>query len=301
MHRRTALVIVFVSAACYATLAVLAVLAYESGARPLPLLTWRFGIAAILMAGYLAVRRPSELLGGLRHIHRYAALSLTGYGAGSLCFFFALQHASASLVAVLLYTYPAMVSLAGVLLFGERFTTRTVAALALTFVGCALALGVSGPEVHAETVGVLLGLGAAAGYSAFTVLSSRLVGRSGRLVLMTYTFAIAAAGIAVVALIAGESLSPVGWPTRLWLLLGAIVVVPTFLAVVLYLQGVRVLGPSRAAIASTAEPVFTIALAVFVLGDRLEPGQLLGAALVVAGIVVAERSTAGHTEAVPPS
>ena len=72
------------------------------------------------------------------------------------------------------------------------------------------------------------------------------------------------------------------------MLLAAIVALPTFGAVVLYLEGIRGLGPSQAAIISTLEPLFTIALAAVVLGERLRPIQWAGAVLVVLGIVFAE-------------
>ena len=64
--------------------------------------------------------------------------------------------------------------------------------------------------------------------------------------------------------------------------------VPTFAAVVLYLQGIRGLGPSQAAVVSTLEPLFTIVLAWLVLGQHLSWLQLAGAALVLAGVVAAE-------------
>jgi drug/metabolite transporter (DMT)-like permease len=296
MHRRSAVIIVLVSAACFATLAVLAVLAYDSGARPLPLLTWRFAIAALLMATYLAVRRPGELTAGFKDVGRYAGLSLTGYGAASICFFFALSHAPASVVTILLYTYPAMVSVVAALLFKEPLSANRLCALALTFVGCALTVGAFDDRAQIALPGIALGLGAAAGYAAFTLLSSRLVGDRSRLVLMAYTFGLSALGIGAVTLLAGESLSPAGWSPRLWLLLAAIVALPTFAAVVLYLRGVRALGAPRAAIASTAEPIFTIALAAVVLGERLRPVQLLGALLVIAGIAAAEWPRTGGAD-----
>jgi len=288
MRRGAALAVVLASAACFATLGVLAVLAYGQGARPLPLLAWRFTLASVLMAGYLAWRRPGALAAHLRFLPRYAALSLSGYGAASICFFFALRHASASVVAVLLYTYPALVSLAAVVLHGERMTIRRALALGATFAGCALVVGLLDARAEVSPLGVLLGLGAAAGYAVFSVLSSRMVAGHGRLVMMTYTFGLSAIGVALVTVLSGESLSPADWSPTLWLLLAMIVAVPTFAAVVLYLQGLRVLGAPRAAIASTAEPVFTIALAAVALGERLTPVQALGALMVVAGIALAE-------------
>ena len=112
MRRGVAVLLVVASAACFGTVGVLTLLAYEHGARPLPILAWRFAIAAAAMAGYLALVRPSALRIRSGDLGRFALLSVTGYGAASLCFFFALQHASASVVAVLLYTYPALIAAA---------------------------------------------------------------------------------------------------------------------------------------------------------------------------------------------
>lgn len=289
MERRTALVAVVVSAACFGTLAVLTELAYAEGVGPLPLLTWRFALVSVLMALYLWVRQPRALIEGAADLPRYAALSLTGYGAASLCFFFALKFTSAPVVAVLLYTYPAIVSVLSAIAGKERFTRARALALVLTFAGCVFVVGVFDAEVRVSLTGVLLGLGAALGYSVFNLLSYTLVGRQRRLVVMTYTFGISAIATGIVTLLAGESLSVAGWSGTLWLLLAAIVLVPTFIAVVLYLQGIRGLGAPQAAIVSTTEPLFTIVLAALVLPDgRLTLMQLCGAGLVVAGVLAAE-------------
>lgn len=288
MERRAPLVAVVVSAACFGTLAVLTNLAYEQGAQALPLLAWRFAIVSLLMAAYQLVRSPRALIDGAADAGKYLLLSVTGYGAASVCFFFALTEASASVVAVLLYTYPAMVAVMSAIVYRERFTASRVVALLLTFAGCALVVGLFSERSAASLAGVLLGLGAALGYSVFNLLSYRVVGRRPRIVVMTYTFGFSAVGVGVLTLATGGSLSVAGWTPALWQLLGLIVLVPTFLAVLLYLNGVKRLGPAQAAIISTTEPLFTIALAAVVLYERLSSAQLLGAGLVLAGVVAAE-------------
>ncbi len=289
MRRSTALIAVVVSSACFATLAVLARLAYAEGGRPLPLLTWRFAVAAAVMATFLALRQRSALVAGVRDIPRYALLSLTGYGAASICFFFALRHLSASVGTLLLYAYPAIVAVIESVLDHQRLPASRVVAVALTFAGCALAAGLLDSAVVVNVPGVLLALGAASAYALFTLLSSRLIADRSRLVLMTYTFGISAIGIGVVTLLAGESLVPTGWTPQLWLILGLMVLLPTYAAVVLFLSGIRALGPSRASLISTMEPVFTVALAGVVLGERMTATQWAGALLVIAGIALAER------------
>ena len=269
-------------------------LAYEQGARPLPLLAWRFALAAVVLGIYASVRNPGSLIVGRREIGRYALLSLTGYGAASLCFFFALEHASASVVAVLLYAYPALVAALHAVETRTRPDARVIAGVAVTFAGCVAVVGIFEQRAHVDAAGVLLGLGAAVAYATFTVLSDRLVRGRSRLVVMTYMFGISAIGMATVTLLSGGSLGIGGWQPQMWILLALIIALPTVLAVVLYLEGIKRLGPSRAALASTIEPVFTIVLAAWLLGERLTLLQLGGAVLVVAGIALSHSAGDGR-------
>jgi drug/metabolite transporter (DMT)-like permease len=280
---------VVASAACFGTLPVLARLAYDANATPLPLLAWRFMFAAALLAVVTMLRRSASLRVPRSDLLRYAALAVTGYGAASVCYFFALMFADASVVAVLLYAYPAFVTLASWAFLGEQPSWQRGAAVMLTFLGCALVVGLFGGTARAQWQGILLGLGAAVGYTLFNLLSHRWLPGRSQLVMMTYTFGIASLMAAGIALAAGQSLSPAAWEPQAWWLLAAIVVIPTFAAIVFYLQGIRGLGPAQAAVVSTVEPLFTIALvSVFLPEQTLAPVQLLGACLVLAGVVWSE-------------
>jgi drug/metabolite transporter (DMT)-like permease len=296
--RRTALVAVAVSAACFGTLAILASLAYELGAEPLQLLAWRFGIAAVLLGGYLALTRPSALRVPASDLGRYAILSVGGYGAASLCFFFALNYAEASVVAVLLYTYPMIVAVVDAVLTPGPMDPGRAFAVLLAFVGCVLVVDPFSASGGTHPLGVLLGLGAAVGYASFTLLSHRWMPGRSRSVLMTYTFAATAVLVTGVALVSGATLAPIGWDWQLWALLGAIVLLPTFAAVILYLRAVSRIGAAQASLLSTLEPIFTIAMAALLLGDRLTPLQLAGAGLVLGAVVLSELRARGTEE--PP-
>lgn len=297
MQRRTALVAVAISAACFGTLAVFTSLAYARGAEPLQLLAWRFGIAATLLAAYIGVTRPGSLRVPPGDLGRYAVLSVAGYGAASLCFFFALNYAEASVVAVLLYTYPAMIAVVDAVTHRGPVDPGRIMAVALAFAGCVLVVNPFSASGGTHPLGVVLGLGAAAGYSSFTVLSHRWMPGRSRPVLMTYTFGTTAVLMTLVALVAGARLAPTGWDWQLWALLGAIVLLPTFAAVLLYLRALSRIGAAQASVISTLEPLFTIALAALVLGDRLTPLQLAGAAVVLVAVVISELRARGSEEA----
>jgi drug/metabolite transporter (DMT)-like permease len=288
MRRSSAVTAAVVSALCFGSLAVLASAAYTRGAEPLQLLVWRFGLATVLLAAFLGVRSPVSLRASRGDLGRYAIVSGAGYGAASLCFFFALQFADASVVAILLYTYPAMVVLAERVLSGEPLSRSRIAAVALTFLGCVLVIDPFGGAPAVSLPGLLLGLGAAVGYASFSVLSARWLKGRDRGGLMVYMFGFTALIALAAALLSGSSVGVASWGPDVWLLLGAIVVFPTFLAILLYFAALRSLGAPQAALISTTEPVFTIALAAVALGETLTPVQWLGAAFVIGGVAVAE-------------
>lgn len=300
MSRRFSLIAVVVSAACFGTLAVLTPLAYDSGAKPLPLLAWRFVIAAVLLGVVATARDRSALRVPISDIGRYSLLALTGYGAASVCFFYALKFADAAVVAVLLYAYPAFVTIIGWVLMGQRATWRQGAAVIVTFAGCALVVGLGQGDASASWQGILLGLGAAVGYTLFNLLSHRWLPGRSRLTMMAYTFGIAALlpAVGAIATDGVSGLSTASWSSTTWILLVAIVIIPTFAAIVLYLEGIRGLGPAQAAVISTLEPIFTIVLAALFLDQHLSLVQLLGAVLVLGGVVTAE---AGATDPLEPA
>lgn len=290
MERRAAVIAALVSAACFGTLAILGRLMYARGAEPLQVLVWRFALAALLLGAFTAVARPGALRVSPRVLGSLAAASVFGYGAASLCFFFALDHADASVVAILLYTYPALVVLFELVVARALPTPGRLAAVALTFLGCVLVVDPFGGSLRVEPLGIVLGLGAGVGYASFSLLSQNVMKQTSRLVLMVYLFAFTALLAGAAALVTGSSVSASAWPTEVWLLLAVLVLVPTFAAVVLYLRAVRILGASQAAILSTFEPVFTVALAVIILGEHLSPAQWAGATAVLAGVLIAEKA-----------
>jgi drug/metabolite transporter (DMT)-like permease len=281
---------VVVSSACFGTLAILTPLAYRAGAQPLQLLAWRFAFAAALLAAVASARGTGSLKVSGKDVLRFSVLAFAGYGAASICFFFALRFADAPVVAVLLYAYPAFVTLASRVFLGEKVTWGRGVAVAVTFLGCVLVVGLLGGAARVSWQGALLGVGAALGYTTFNMLSFRWLPGRSQFTMMTYTFGVSSLGIAVLTLLTGGTLWPGEWAPEAWWLLIAIVLIPTFAAIALYLQGIRGLGPSQAAVVSALEPLFTIALAWVVLGQALTAVQLVGAGLVLSGVVASEIS-----------
>jgi drug/metabolite transporter (DMT)-like permease len=170
----------------------------------------------------------------------------------------------------------------------------------LTFLGCALVANVFAPGSMVTARGLALGMGAALGYAIFNVLSFRSLGRRPRLTIMAYTFAFSAIVLGVVAAATGTLATVAAWHAYVWGVVALIVAVPTFAAVMLYLGGIARMGAAQAAVVSTLELPFTVAFAALAFPlERLTTLQLLGAAIVLGGVVMAEwGSPAGEVDGV---
>ncbi|MCW2982653.1 MAG: EamA/RhaT family transporter, partial [Conexibacter sp.] len=283
---RAGAVFVLASAAAFGALGVFGKLAYEEGASVGTLLAVRFLIAAALL--WIAVVAGGRL-GALRALpRRDAALALAlgalGYSAQAGGYFAALERLDASLLALLLYTFPVMVTVTAVLIGRERAGRRTAVALALSCSGIVLVLaGTAGGAL--DPAGTALGLGAAVVYSAYILISEGVAARIGALALSTLVCTGAAVTLTAGAFVTGE-LHPGAVSAKGYGWLAALAVVSTVGAVALFFAGLARVGPSAASILSTLEPVVTVVLASAIFGESLGPAQLVGGALVLAAVVV---------------
>lgn len=279
-HEAAGAALVLLSAAGFGAMAVFGKLAYDAGVSTLTLLFVRFLLAAAIFGAIVAVRPALGPRGaGRRAIAIGLALGAIGYATQSGLFFGALQRMDASLLALLLYTYPAWVTLAAAALGRERLTARRLLALGLASGGLAVVLA-GAASGSFDAAGAAMGLGASLAYTVYILVADRTGLAMPALGLSALVCTGAAATFGVVGLAAGRL--GAGFEADGWLWLAAIAVVSTVVAVAAFFAGLARVGPGAAAILSTFEPVVTVALAFAVFGERLSPLQLLGAALVLA-------------------
>lgn len=277
--------LVVASALAFGVLPILGKLAYAAGVGTLPLLAWRYGIAALLFSLLLRGRSPRWPV----------RLRLWAIGAvfvvNSLTYFVALRTVSASVVALLLYCYPVIVTLLAAAAGLERLTLRSLAVALLAFTGCAFAAnadlgsilgGGSGRPLLGVEPGVLFALGAALVFASYIVISSRFAADVPAPVLaqhLAQTSALVCIGLAL----ASGGIALPGSP-RAWLPVAGIAVVSTVIALLAFLAGMALIGPTRASVLSSLEVIVTLSIACVLLGERLGPRQWLGAALILGAV-----------------
>jgi drug/metabolite transporter (DMT)-like permease len=274
------------SAVAFGAMGIFGKLAYEEGASVGTLLAVRFALAAalfwVLVAGTGALRRLRAV--SRRDVGIALALGAVGYSAQAGAYFAALERLDASLLSLVLYTFPAMVTIAAIALGREQPNRRSGAALLLASTGLFLVL--AGAAAGAlDPLGTALALAAAVIYTTYILTSAGVSERVGPLVLSALVCTGAATTLTLVGAAGGDlqlgdvSAAGFGW-------LAGIAVVSTVGAVSLFFAGLQRVGPTTAAILSTAEPPTTVLLAFLAFGESLGPVQLAGGALVLGAVVV---------------
>lgn len=285
------------SAASFGGMAIFGKLAYDAGVGVLTLLVVRFVLAGGILAAINATRRPRPRPLGRRTLLIALGLGAIGYAAQSGLFFAALTRIDAGLTALVLYLYPSLVTLGAVALGRDRLDAVRAGSLAMAFVGLVLVLFVGNPG-DVDALGVGLALGAAVAYTGYILIADTMLsGEVDSLGLSGLVCAGAAASFALVGGASGQiqfSFDAIGW---LWI--GAIAVVSTVLAIALFFGGLTRVGPSRASIVSTIEPLVTVTLAAVVFGEGLSATQLAGGVLVLGSVVLLQ--TLGRRPSAPPA
>ena len=272
-----------VSAASFGAMAIFARLAREAEVDVTAVLFLRFTIAAVLMAAWMQLSGRRWPRG--RSLVTLVVMGALAYVGQAYCFFSALDHASAGLVALLLYLYPFLVTVLGALCLRQRLDKGRVLAVIAALAGTALTLG---GGLAGEPLGVGLSLAAALIYSIYILAGSRVLASEDP---------VAAATVVMIA--AALVFGGLSWQAeprfphdaRGWMAVAAIALVSTVVAMVSFFAGLARLGAADAATLSTLEPVVTIGLAALYLGEPLSLQQLAGGAIILsAGIWLARRS-----------
>lgn len=271
----------------------------DPGVSTAMLLLLRFSIAAAVLLGVIVAMRLPMPKG--RILVGYILMGCIGYFGEAYCFFGALNFIPGGLVSLLLYTYPAFVTLAAWRFMGERLTAWTVLSLLTASVGMAMTILPTLTADHGPAnaghrwIGVMLGLGTALIYGLYVLVGSVLGKQwNGPLQSSFIVMSSAAAMFLGVALVQGDRL-----PNAAGAWIGAITLalVGSVIAITALLAGLAILGPVKTSALSLVEPLSTVVVGALFLNEHLTPVQLVGGALILAGAGMAVKPSKGSDQA----
>lgn len=219
------------------------------------------------------------------------ALGVLGYYGASILDFIGLQYISAALERLILFIYPTLTVLIGVLFMGKALERRQVAALALSYAGIGLAfahdLQVT-DDMHAVLLGGAFIFGSALSYALYSAGAEVAIRRLG-----TLRFAALAIIVSTFAtqlhFVLTQPFSALAQPLEVYAYAAAMALFSTVLPVFWQSAAVQRIGAARTVLIGTLGPMLTIFFAWLLLTEPVSIAQLLGAGLVLAGVLLVSR------------
>ncbi len=263
-------------------------LAYRHGVDAVTLLALRmlFSAPFFVLLGWWAARGGDTQPLSWADRRSMLVLGLTGYYLASYFDFLGLQYVTAALERLLLFVHPTFVVLFSAVLFGRRITRTDVIAIALSYLGIFVVfyndLSTQPGNVALGSFWVLL---SALFYAAYLIGSGRLVGRVGTLRFACYAGLISSAAVVTHFTVTRDASLIVSQPAPVYGLALLMAIFSTVLPIAMTMEGIRRIGASHASIIGSVGPLATIFLGAIFLGERITAIQIVGAALVLAGVL----------------
>jgi drug/metabolite transporter (DMT)-like permease len=305
--RVAGIVLVVASAVAFGSGGLFAKPVYALGVDWLTLMAWRFaiagGLAWLVLASRPAARRA------LRSLSRRTVLATIGLGllyVGNTATYYAgIATVPLGLSALIVYLYPPVVAMLALRLGRPLQGRRVWTALGIAVLGVVLAVGGIDTGTAPPASGLALIVASPLIYSVWIILAARHSGERsdrlgrdadggasasavGALMLSSTALAYWVACLLIAHPVLPAEITPEAWPGIL-----AVGIVAGFVPVQAFYAGAQRIGAAQASLVSTVEPLWTIAAAAVLFGERLGPVQLVGGALILAGVVLSQTGPPG--------
>jgi drug/metabolite transporter (DMT)-like permease len=200
--------------------------------------------------------------------------------------FVGLQYISASMERLILFLFPTFTVLLSMLFLGRRVSLIEIGALALSYIGIALAVQ---QEVTLDgensLLGILMIFGSTLAYAIYLIGSGELIPRIGSRRFMALAMIVSCLAV-IGQFIVSRDLAMLNQPVAVYAYGLAIALFSTVLPAFMLAAAIHRIGASHTAIIGGIGPVATIVLAVLFLGESMSGLQIGGALLVIVGVLL---------------
>jgi drug/metabolite transporter (DMT)-like permease len=275
----------------------------QANAPSLVIAALRLTFATLLLAPLALSRHRDELRALTRKevmLAVFSGLFLTAHFATWIT---SLEYTTVASSAVFVSTGPLWVALLSPFLLNERLERAALFGLALALVGgtvvglsdaCVLHNGLQCPELGQVLQGQAMWGNFLALVGAWAVTGYLILGRKlrAKMSLITYIFlvyGIAALGLIVVMLAAGQS--PLGYPAQAYVWIFLLALIPQIIGHSTFNWALGYLPAAFVAVTTLGEPVGSAILAFFILQETPSAVMIFGGALILFGIYLASRQS----------
>jgi len=278
-------VLIVLASVLWGTMGVLAKLAYEFGISAPTLIALRhvFSFGALWLALLLFDRSSMKIQ--KTDVLLFLVFGVFATAFQRVAFFYAVDLTTATMAALLFYTYPVFVTVAASFLLNEKISYGIVSAIVLTFLGVALVVrAYDMSALRVSFVGIVFGLLSSVLFVVYVFVAKRLRREYANWTLTLFGDGISALLLLPIVFVSFPKI--VTFPLQLWMLILVIAWGPSLLAYLLYSYSLKFVGASKGSILGVMEPLAAAVLSTVLLGESFEAWQIVGIALALMGVVL---------------
>lgn len=271
------------SAVCYGTNPFGALPLYEEGVNTATVLAHRFGLAVILLAVIMIIKRIDFKV-TRREFKVLFSLGVL-FAASSITYYQSFHFMDAGIASTILFVYPVMVAVIMALFFKEKVTSMTVMAIVLSLVGIGL-LYKGGAGVSLSVIGIVLCILSSLAYAIYIIVVNQSDIKMSSFKVTFYAMLVCEITLILYSFTSPELYlhvlpSPRAWSFAVWLS-----IVPTILSLVFMTVAVHHVGATPTAILGALEPLTAVTIGVIIFGETLTPRLIVGILFILFAVML---------------
>lgn len=273
---------ILISGASFGVMPILAKLAYSEGANAYNTLALRFAFSALILYLYIRYKKISLKLNG-GQIKLILFLGVIGYSFTSIFLFLAYNYVSSAVATAVLYTYPIMVMLLSIIIYKEKFKLKKLMYVIFTILGIWIMSNTKGQGSSA--LGIIFVIIAGFSYAIYVIGTAAPKLKTIDSFVMSFYISLIVAGADGIAGLFTNSFSkPISIRGIIYIILLALI--STVISLMTFLKGVRIIGPTNAALFSTVEPIVSLILGAIILGESVNIFTISGITIIVITMIL---------------
>lgn len=276
-----------IASIAFGIMPILAKLAYKGGANPINTLALRFTFASIILFIYIKTKKLS-LRVSKEQIKLILFMGVIGYSMTSILLFIAYNYIDVGIAGMILHTYPLMVMILSIIIYKEKFKLKKFLYLMVTTIGVFIMLDIKVGGIN--TIGVVLVLLSALCYAIYVLGASNDKVKNIDSYVMTFYISIISAIVgSTTGIVTNSFNNPINFYGIISILL--IAFISTVVALMAFLKGVKLIGPTNSAIFSALEPIVSLVLGVIILGESISFKIIIGSTIIILAMIELAKDT----------
>ncbi|WP_298846228.1 DMT family transporter [Clostridium sp.] len=282
MEKTKGILYIILSASAFGIMPILAKLSYRGGSNTYSTLFLRFLFAAIMLLYYLKTKGISMKLTKKQAI-LIIIIGVFGFTLATSSLYLSYNYISVGMSSMIFYIYPSIVTILAYVVYKEKIYSRKTISLIISLMGIYILIDKA--SVSFNIKGIILALIAAVLYSLYVLGASHKEFKSINSYVLTFYISCASA---IVMFIAAKSTNNFNIHISFYALVAILLIafISTVVALMAFLEGVRLIGPSKASILSTIEPIVSLILGIIILGEPISSRIIIGSIMIVLSVVI---------------